>query len=39
MTALQIVAGTPLTAPNVPGGVPVPSSVRALTGLLPPTVI
>jgi nitroimidazol reductase NimA-like FMN-containing flavoprotein (pyridoxamine 5'-phosphate oxidase superfamily) len=36
---LQIVAGAPLPAPNVPAGVPVPSSVRALTSLFPPTVI
>lgn len=36
---LQIVAGAPLPAPNVPEGVGVPASVRALTSLFPPTVI
>ncbi|CAB4541464.1 MAG: hypothetical protein F2534_01725 [Actinobacteria bacterium] len=36
---LQIVAGAPLPSPNVPAGVSVPSSVRTLTSLLPPTVI
>lgn len=36
---VQIVAGAPLPAPNVPPGAPVPSSVRALTSLFPPTLI
>ena len=36
---LQLVAGALLPAPNVPAGVPVPSSVRALTSLFPPTEI